>query len=686
MPFEMIEQTRRLWERFHDTFFRAYEADTFDVPREMLMGLAAAQAGANMPERLYLAFEQFMVSAACLAKLQGSVELSTQGDWVRWGLADGPTTEIMQTLETDRLRQFRGRPQIYYWPMYKDVCASYLSCLYDYSRQLTAFKEVCEALWAESAIIYGTLMAQQSEKIHPAQAGLGALMVTWAAKESPDLAGGLVKQIESAISNSALPKYIRGRYCLCLTTKAGYLSSKPPAHWASLLLSDFADVVSSLDLVQAMATTLRTDEHGREDAEAILAQMVDVREEHARGLTAVEATRDAAQKVQYVIPYFVRTTEMAASDLVVRGLQTWYQQGGDADPLDPAGVLVSIPFGEFGTTLLSGTEKRMLERDTQQPLERLSRKMMEFLGTYTTVAGADNSALPVPERLGFVREHMNGLHEALLDAYCPQGIEIPGDPTCQLILPTEGHPIQATQIAAWGKTWPIASSLAKPRPDRKPKSVLIWQGEVYSGPMELDLVEAAFKAVGAEVTKVAPETSSPAEFLKEYENGSYDVLWVASHGEFNHYMPHHVELRLAHDRSHVMLGDVWNRAPNSEERRLLVLNVCDGARFAEPGLLPRIGLAAGLSCPSQATISHLWPVRLLPSAAFGACLAHQVAQGLPYFEAYCAAIAGLRKSAWQIGADLEAVYGPNFQLIASLKACNDDFSGIETWGSAAFYQ
>lgn len=134
-----------------------------------------------------------------------------------------------------------------------------------------------------------------------------------------------------------------------------------------------------------------------------------------------------------------------------------------------------------------------------------------------------------------------------------------------------------------------------------------------------------------------------------------------------------------------MLEDAWNRVPNSEERRLLVLNVCDGARFAELGLLPRIGLAAGLSCPTQATISHL-PVRLLPSAAFGACLAHHVAQGLPHFEAYCAALAALRKSASQIGADLEAVYGPEFQLIASLKACIDDFSGIETWGSAAFYQ
>ncbi len=90
-----------------------------------------------------------------------------QGDWARWGLADDPTTEIVQTLETDRLTQFRLCPEIYFWPTYKDACVLYLSGLYDYSRQLTAFKEVCEALWDEANIIYASLAED-------ARAGLAA--------------------------------------------------------------------------------------------------------------------------------------------------------------------------------------------------------------------------------------------------------------------------------------------------------------------------------------------------------------------------------------------------------------------------------------------------------------------------------------------------------------------------------
>jgi len=55
------------------------------------------------------------------------------------------------------------------------------------------------------------------------------------------------------------------------------------------------------------------------------------------------------------------------------------------DPLNSLDVLVTVPFGETGTTLLCGGEKREYERDTQAPLVDVSRSMNEFLGTYATV-------------------------------------------------------------------------------------------------------------------------------------------------------------------------------------------------------------------------------------------------------------------------------------------------------------
>ena len=115
--------------------------------------------------------------------------------------------------------------------------------------------------------------------------------------------------------------------------------------------------------------------------------------------------------------------------------------------------------------------------------------------------------------------------------------------------------------------------------------MLIWCGDVMSGEMELEVIEAAFRGAGALVKVVKPDTSTPAEFIKEYETGEYDVFWVSSHGELDHWSPHEIQLRLAHDKSAVMLDDLWNRVPENDGRRLLVLNICDGARFGDPCLL-----------------------------------------------------------------------------------------------------
>jgi hypothetical protein len=278
-----------------------------------------------------------------------------------------------------------------------------------------------------------------------------------------------------------------------------------------------------------------------------------------------------------------------------------------------------------------------------------------------------------------------GLAEALQNAYCPVGLAVPDGAQCQLILPPEDHPIQATQLAAWCKTWPIASSLGKPRGDRPPRSVLIGGGAITE-PMEIAMVSAAFERSGANVRVITPQNCSPEEFLIEYQNPEYDVLWVASHASLDPWSTHDVRLHLAPDDSFVALADLWNRVPDSGGRRLLVLNVCDGARFAEPGMLPRVGLAAGLSTPSQATISHLWPVRPYPSAAFGAYLGHFVTKGIPYFDAYCETMLALRKSARNVAIELRELYGGSFELIDRLRDNGEDYSDIEVWGSAAFYQ
>lgn len=682
-------QLLALWRRFDDLFDESMDAAINQVQaKQMLMERANDWATSAMPERVYLAYEQFLIATASLHRAQADGEISQMGDWAAWALAEEPVEHHVQSLSIGRLDEFRLQNEISSSPGYEVASALYFSGLYDYARRRSAFKEICQEFWQDSLRIFNRLTAQHELHIQQAISYVGCVMFTWAAREWPEKAAELVEIFEKLVSSKHLRPEIRGLFCKTLSTTAGRYSSQPIAYWANRALAEFDASLSNLDRVQMMVTVLNLEGKGRIDAEAVLKQMAVVREQRSAGITTLEATRNAGQTSEYIAPYFVRTMKFLTPDLVLKGLQAWYRQSDATDPLDPNSVLFGMPFGESSSMLLCGTDLRELVRVTQDPLVSVSRKMMEFLNTYTTVAGADNSDLTAPnkDRVGYPQERVAGLFEALQNAYCPEGLDVPGSATCQLIFPPEGHPVQATQLAVWGKTFPICSSLAGPRPDRTPRSILIWCGDVMSGEMELMMIEAAFRKVGATVKIVKPDTSTPEEFLKEYETGNYDVFWVSSHGELDHWSPHEIQLRLACDKSAVTLDDLWNRVPESDGRRLLVLNICDGARFGDPGLLPRVGFAAGLADPKQATVSHLWPVRPLPSAAFGAYLAHGVASGMSYFEAYCASLTALRKPAFDVGAHLETLYGDQFQLVKSLKSSNADFSHIETWGSAAFFQ
>lgn len=561
----------------------------------------------------------------------------------------------------------------------------FFGTLYDYARRRTAIKDICIELWQTGKLTFLTVMSYPTEFIFLQEAFLGGSMLCWAAKESFEQAQEFTPLIEDQVSRPELSRSVRALLCVTLATNGGRFSQQKPVYWAQRALTEFASELSEMYKAQMMATVFQP-EHRREEAELLLEQMRAVQMEDLHNLSGVDFTRHAGQNIEYIQPYFVRCLDLPDASLVLRGLQTWYNQNWPDDPLDSEQLLILLPFGEVASTLVINGEKQVLFRDTQASLVNLSRSCDEFLGTYTTVAYSDNTNLEVPERPGVPREHQPYLLQALQAAYCPAGLEVRGEPTGQLILPTKGHPIQAIQLLTWGRTWPIASSLGSPRPDRRIRSVLIWGGGTITEPMETEMVRHAFENAGADVRIFSPETCSYEDFIREYENSSYDVIWVVSHGEFDHWSPHEVKLHLSPDQTSVSLDDLWNKAPITAERRLLVLNVCDGARFSEAGLLPRVGLAPGLAAPFQATISHLWPVQSFPSAAFGAYLAHFLSAGRPYFESYVDTLKSLAKSAPEIGAELALLYGQEFELTKSLCAREQDFGNIEIWGSAAFFQ
>ncbi|WP_431050045.1 CHAT domain-containing protein [Roseateles sp. L2-2] len=679
------------WRRFDAAVDATLDADS-PTARAAIESAALARPDVSEAQLSILDFEQFVIGTVMLNRAFIAGETSEMGDWIQWALTNVPTDDFKHEMYVGRVEDFYRIRVIYEWPRFHDIMVAFFTALYEYARRRTAFLEVCVYLLPLALKTFYSAMERPPQFITGADIHLGTFILTWMAKEQPEEAADLAQRLEGFATAARLAKRQRYAFALALSTAGGSFSSRGSHHWADYAMRRLNAHASDMDRVQLNATLMRTDVHGSADAEALITLMEVARSRRSSGQTQVRVAREAAISTILVQPYFVKVLAMGRADLVLRGLQTWYRQGSVDDGPDSERLLVSLPFGESCSSYLCERQLVELARETQWPLLAVSRAMNSFLQTYATVAGADNSDLEIPERPGYPLEHQDGLIEALIDAYCPAGIEIPGDPSAQLILPTEGHPIQATQLQAWGRTWPIASSLARPRRDRQIRKALLWGGgDALSAGMELDMVEHALSKAGVRVVRPAPPTYTRELFLELYRDAAFDLVWVASHGEFDHWKPHEVQLELARHLPKVGLEELWGLAPETEERRLLFLNVCDGARFADPGLLPRVGLAPGLAAGCQATISHLWPVRLYPSAALGALLGHAIARGLSFFEAYVSALQGLAKPAQHVAKDLERLYGRRqdggrFELVERLEMQEVDFSRIETWGSAAFFE
>ncbi len=685
------EFVRGEWRRFDTAVNATLDADR-QTARAAINQAALRQPDIDDFEASLRDFEQFVVGTVMLHREFVDGEVSEMGDWIQWSLTDVPTDGFVHEMYVGRVVNFYANPVIFGWSEFHKIMVAYFSAMFDYCRRRTAFPHVCLNLLPWALRTFSTGMEKRPQFINREDIHLGIYVLTWMAKEQPSMAVELAEKFEGYATSKRLAKWQRYAFALALSTTAGNFSSKGSQYWVNHALDKLNAHATEMDRVQLNAARMRSGTHASDDAEALLSLMDIARSKHSEGQTPVQIAREAAYAKEQVQPYFVKVLALARGDLILRGLQTWYRQGSIQDSPDPQRILFSMPFGETASSLLCGGKLVELVRETQVPLVKLSMVMDLFLQTYTTVAGADNSNRTIPERPGYPAEIQEGLLDALTEAYCPAGLQVPGDPTAQLILPTDGHPVQATQLSNWGRTWPIASSLARPREDRTVRKALLWGGGgAVSAGMELDMVEHALSSAGIEVVRPNAQIYTEELFFRLYRDADFDLVWVASHGEFDHWKPHEVQLELASELPRVGLEKLWTLAPETEGRRLLVLNICDGARFADPGLLPRVGLAPGMAAGWQATISHLWPVRMYPSAAFGALLGHAISRRLSYFDAYVTALQGLRKYAQDIAADLEQLYGrrtdgSKFELIERLERQEADFSRIETWGSAAFFQ
>jgi hypothetical protein len=678
----------RMQMRFHQCLSERAAVVLVDIDQEeaataMVKKLTEQQGTTeNELERRVIQLMQFIIAAEWMHRHHRNAELTAIGNWIGWSFSTKFEKNHEAIVDLSRLDVFTKHPLFSTWPELHSYLVMYLSSFYYYVRARTAMKNIAEAFWENAGIVFSQVMAAP-ESMQELDAFLGTSMLEWAAKESTDRARTFTAEIERAASTNSIPSNVRGIFLVSLSTNGGRFSATSREQWARIALDE--GIVHQQLETQLHALLASTSD--LPSVKQLFSNIEAVQSKRAESLPGTEFARSCGRTFDSLTPYFRRLVASGDVEEMVRLLRAWYIPMSDVKCLQPLGLLITVPALDFGLTIFTANQNEVVERNSQALVEAMVALENRFLGTAKTVAYGDNSALELPIRPGIPEiARIEGFEQLLIQYYCPIQFDF-SEVKSQLVFPAEGRPVQAAQLLAWQMTWPIAASLAEPRADSHLRRAIIWTGAAtLTEEMEATTVAALLARIDVHVEVIDGAESTADDFIKVYERNDIDLLWVISHGHFDHWNPHEVNLQVSHSGTTVSLEALWSRLPKRDLRRLLVLNVCDGGRFDEVGPIPRVGMAAGLADCSQATISHLWPVMPFPSAAFGACLATALASHLSFFDAFVKATSLLREGPQRVAELLDEACGEQLDLSRALKNRTDDMGSVQIWGSAVFYE
>jgi hypothetical protein len=212
------------------------------------------------------------------------------------------------------------------------------------------------------------------------------------------------------------------------------------------------------------------------------------------------------------------------------------------------------------------------------------------------------------------------------------------------------------------------------------RQVLFLGDNTMTSGLELAAVRCVFERAGIQVHDLQ---ASEASFRAAYQDDENDVIWVGSHGEFEHLAPDASRLVLGEDET-LDVSSLASLEVPSGDRRLMVLNVCDGAVSATLGGPAGLGIGPAIAGSSQSVVSNLWPVNPLVASTFGAILAAAIASGLGHQAAFQEAVQQLRGGRQGIQDALERLGECGAELAERVRNQESvDFDGMAAWGAPA---
>jgi len=224
-------------------------------------------------------------------------------------------------------------------------------------------------------------------------------------------------------------------------------------------------------------------------------------------------------------------------------------------------------------------------------------------------------------------------------------------------------------------------SFTIPYEARKIRRVLVWRGESMNPEQECTGIRDILAVTGVQVDIVDGEHATVEKFAQLYESDEYDAGVICGHGEFKIYEPHKSYIVL-HNQKHINLKEINRLRYDGKKRRLLFLNICDGATTSLQNSPVAIGLSKMLVSPNQSLISHIWPVPSRYAMILNWLFACLLLEN-DYMQIFTKMIKISKQGNHHIY-EFISRYTQDAEILDRIANTSDDYSKFGYWGSLSF--
>lgn len=510
-------------------------------------------------------------------------------------------------------------------------------------------------------------------------------ILTWSIENRESKLAGEVAQTIRKVVNDQVPAHLKMNLILQLSCIDEDLSGQPQEVWAGMLLEQYSQLLVGH---QRMQLWVNFTNNSAQKILQNIGALVDAITEYHQAIEQSEADQtmimyELVQIYATLYPVLVVLLKEGHSSEAERIFTHYFKIERPVE----GSILHIIPNDRQGIIYSLAEQVKIIRSKHEEPMFAITVCMNRFLQLTNILKGKPDYQPEAVEKkdLGTPNEaEAPSLLLALQDHFQFDLLQqIIRDGAGYYLHNGINYPLQPVMLSQTGQVLPMSLSFQQPEPARKVRKVLIWQGDSFTSVRECEGLVNIFEKAGVEFTLLLYDQHNADDFLLAFEATDYDAVIVSGHGVYEHYEPHASYIHLS-ETQHLNREAINGLNPQWEHRRLLLLNVCDGAATALHNSPLSIGMATQLVHSRQSLFSHFWPVNPRVACLFSWLVAAKLTTTNEYSTIYRDTVWAIRNGRDEVSSQLAGYMDEEF--IETVNNIDIDLSNFTHWGSLVYFE